>query len=85
MAMTRGGVLTDTGSGDVVLLRKEAPASYHLASVWDDALEGVTHVIRGEDLRSATHIHVLIQKLLGVPTPDVELVQDTCSQQPGKP
>jgi len=50
--------------GDVVLARKDFPASYHLASVWDDALAGVTHVIRGEDLRESAHLHVLLQKLL---------------------
>jgi len=55
--------------GDVVLARKDFPASYHLASVWDDALQGVTHVIRGEDLRDAAHLHVLLQKLLGLPRP----------------
>lgn len=55
--------------GDVVLARKDFPTSYHLASVWDDALQGVTHVIRGEDLRSAAHLHVLLQKLLDLPTP----------------
>lgn len=55
--------------GDVVLARKDAPTSYHLASVWDDAQAGVTHVIRGEDLREAAHLHVLLQKLLGLPTP----------------
>lgn len=55
--------------GDVVLARKDFPTSYHLASVWDDALQGVTHVIRGEDLREAAHLHVLLQKLLGLPTP----------------
>jgi glutamyl-Q tRNA(Asp) synthetase len=55
--------------GDIVLARKDFPTSYHLASVWDDALQGVTHVIRGEDLRSAAHLHVLLQKLLGLPTP----------------
>jgi len=55
--------------GDVVLARKDFPASYHLASVWDDALQGVTHVIRGEDLREAAHLHVLLQKLLGLPQP----------------
>jgi len=55
--------------GDVILARKDTPASYHLCVVHDDALQDVTHVIRGEDLRSATHIHVLIQKLLGLPTP----------------
>jgi glutamyl-Q tRNA(Asp) synthetase len=55
--------------GDVVLARKEFPASYHLASVWDDALQGVTQVIRGEDLREAAHLHVLLQRLLALPTP----------------
>ncbi|MBY0564110.1 MAG: tRNA glutamyl-Q(34) synthetase GluQRS [Hyphomonadaceae bacterium] len=55
--------------GDVVLARKDFPASYHLASVWDDAQQGVTHVIRGEDLREAAHLHVLLQRLLGLPQP----------------
>lgn len=55
--------------GDVVIARKEFPASYHLASVWDDALQGVTHVIRGEDLRDSAHLHVLLQRLLDLPTP----------------
>ncbi len=55
--------------GDVVLARKDFPASYHLASVWDDALAGVSHVIRGEDLRDSAHLHVLLQKLLELPTP----------------
>ena len=55
--------------GDAILARKEFPASYHLASVCDDALQGVTHVIRGEDLREAAHLHVLLQRLLGLPTP----------------
>jgi glutamyl-Q tRNA(Asp) synthetase len=55
--------------GDVVLARKDFPASYHLASVLDDALQGVTHVIRGEDLAEAAHLHVLLQALLRLPTP----------------
>jgi glutamyl-Q tRNA(Asp) synthetase len=55
--------------GDVVLARKDFPTSYHLASVWDDALQGVTHVIRGEDLRESAHLHVLLQKLLDLPQP----------------
>jgi glutamyl-Q tRNA(Asp) synthetase len=55
--------------GDVVLARKEAPASYHLAVTVDDAIQGVTLVIRGEDLAPATHIHRLLQELLGLPTP----------------
>jgi len=55
--------------GDVVLARKDALTFYHLASVWDDAQAGVTHVIRGEDLRDAAHLHVLLQRLLELPTP----------------
>ncbi|MGE0595765.1 MAG: tRNA glutamyl-Q(34) synthetase GluQRS [Hyphomonadaceae bacterium] len=57
------------GHGDVVLARKDFLTSYHLASVWDDAAQGVTHVIRGDDLRAAAHLHVLLQKLLNLPTP----------------
>ncbi len=55
--------------GDVVLARKDAPASYHLAVTVDDAAHGVTHVVRGEDLFAATHVHRLLQALLGLPTP----------------
>jgi glutamyl-Q tRNA(Asp) synthetase len=66
------GIMTilDPGRlGDVVIARKEFPASYHLASVCDDAAQGVSHVIRGEDLIEAPHLHVLLQKLLELPTP----------------
>ncbi len=56
--------------GDVVLARKETPASYHLAVTLDDALQGVTLVTRGEDLRPAAHLHRLLQTLLGLPTPE---------------
>jgi len=55
--------------GDVVLARKEAPASYHLAVVIDDALQGVTDVVRGQDLFWATAIHRMLQALLGLPEP----------------
>jgi glutamyl-Q tRNA(Asp) synthetase len=55
--------------GDAVLARKDTPASYHLCVVHDDALQNITHVIRGEDLREATHMHVLLQNLLELPTP----------------
>ncbi len=55
--------------GDAVLARKEFSTSYHLASVWDDALQGVSDVIRGEDLREAAHLHVLLQRLLELPAP----------------
>jgi len=55
--------------GDVVLARKEAPTSYHLAVVIDDAFQGVTDVVRGQDLFWATAIHRLLQALLGLPEP----------------
>ncbi|MEM1360101.1 MAG: tRNA glutamyl-Q(34) synthetase GluQRS [Pseudomonadota bacterium] len=56
--------------GDVVLARRATGAiAYHLAASTDDALQGVTHVIRGEDLFDATQIHVLLQRLMGWPTP----------------
>jgi glutamyl-Q tRNA(Asp) synthetase len=55
--------------GDVVLARKDAPASYHLCVTHDDALQGVTLVTRGEDLKPATHLHRLLQALMGWPTP----------------
>ena len=55
--------------GDVVLARKDVPASYHLSVVHDDALQGVTHVIRGADLAFATPLHRLLQALLELPTP----------------
>ena len=56
--------------GDIVLARRDIKtASYHLAVVVDDAAQGITHVIRGEDLFEATFIHRLLQTLLGLPTP----------------
>lgn len=55
--------------GDVVLLRKEAPASYHLAATLDDAVDGITLVTRGMDLFLASHVHRLLQALLGLPVP----------------
>ena len=55
--------------GDVVLQRKDTPTSYHLSVVVDDAAQGITHVTRGRDLEAATDIHVLLQMLLGLPTP----------------
>ena len=56
--------------GDIVLARRDTKtAAYHLSVVVDDAAQGITHVIRGEDLAPATPIHVLLQALLGLPTP----------------
>lgn len=55
--------------GDIVLARKDAPGSYHLCATMDDAEMGISHVLRGTDLRAATHVHRLLQALLGLPTP----------------
>ena len=55
--------------GDAVIVRKDAPASYHLAVVVDDAWQGVTHVTRGRDLYPATDLHRLLQVLLDLPAP----------------
>jgi glutamyl-Q tRNA(Asp) synthetase len=55
--------------GDIVLVRKDAPASYHLAATLDDAADGVTLVTRGADLFAASHVHRLLQALLGLPVP----------------
>jgi glutamyl-Q tRNA(Asp) synthetase len=80
-AMRRAGPLTWTDRrageqracpaifGDVVLVRKDAPASYHLAATLDDAADGVSCVTRGMDLFAASHLHRLIQALLGLPVP----------------
>jgi glutamyl-Q tRNA(Asp) synthetase len=66
----RGTIRCDPAAfGDVVLSRKETPASYHLCVTHDDALQGVSVVTRGEDLRAATDIHRLLQALMGWPEP----------------
>ncbi len=55
--------------GDVILARKDTPASYHLAVVLDDALQGITDVVRGQDLFWATSVHRLLQRVLDLPAP----------------
>ncbi len=55
--------------GDAALIRRDTPASYHLSVVVDDADQGVSHVTRGKDLFEATSLHVLLQRLLGLPSP----------------
>jgi glutamyl-Q tRNA(Asp) synthetase len=70
--------------GDVVLARKDTPVSYHLCVTHDDALQGVTLVTRGEDLFPATHIHRLLQALLGYETPEYchhPLLRDASGQR----
>jgi glutamyl-Q tRNA(Asp) synthetase len=65
-----GVVVADPAAwGDIVLARKDAPASYHLSVVVDDAHQGVTNVVRGQDLFHATGLHRLLQELLGLPQP----------------
>ena len=66
-AVDAGALLASTG--DVVLARRDIGTAYHLAVVVDDAFQGVTHVVRGVDLREATPLHRLLQALLGLPVP----------------
>ena len=67
----RGTIAADPRThGDVVLARKETPTSYHLSVTLDDHLQGITLVTRGTDLFEATHVHRLLQALLGLATPD---------------
>ena len=62
-------VVDESLLGDVVLARKDIGTAYHLAVVLDDAHQGITHVTRGEDLLPSTHVHRLLQELLGLPEP----------------
>ena len=55
--------------GDAVVGRKDTPTSYHLSVVVDDAAQGITHVTRGRDMEAATDLHILLQRLLGLPSP----------------
>lgn len=55
--------------GDAVAIRRDTPTSYHLSVVVDDAAQGVTHVTRGRDMEAATDLHILLQRLLGLPSP----------------
>lgn len=73
--------------GDVILARKETPTSYHLSVVVDDALQGVTEVVRGQDLFWSTSVHRLLQQLLGLPQPGYRhhpLVRDAAGQKLSK-
>jgi glutamyl-Q tRNA(Asp) synthetase len=73
--------------GDVVLWRWDAPSSYHLSVVLDDALQGVTHVVRGMDLFHATHVHRLLQALFGLAPPVYHhhpLIRDESGQKLSK-
>ena len=73
--------------GDVILARKETPTSYHLSVVIDDALQGVTCVVRGRDLFWSTSVHLLLQRLLGIPQPVYRhhrLIEDATGQKLSK-
>jgi glutamyl-Q tRNA(Asp) synthetase len=83
-----GSVVADPAAwGDVIIARKETPTSYHLAVVVDDALQGVTEVVRGQDLFWSTSVHRLLQQLLGLPQPAYRhhrLVRDAAGQKLSK-
>jgi glutamyl-Q tRNA(Asp) synthetase len=73
--------------GDVILARKETPTSYHLSVVIDDAVQGVTEVVRGQDLFRSTGVHRLLQALLGLPQPAYRhhrLIRDGAGQKLSK-
>jgi glutamyl-Q tRNA(Asp) synthetase len=68
--LDEGEIIIDPAAwGDVILARRDIATSYHIAVVVDDALQGISHVVRGRDLFSATAIHRLLQELLGLPVP----------------
>jgi len=69
MAVTQAIEATPQAWGDVIVARRDIPTSYHLAVVVDDALQGVSHVVRGRDLYPATGVQRLLQELLGLPQP----------------
>jgi len=83
------GAFTATAErlGDVVMARRDTPASYHLAVVVDDQAQGVTLVTRGEDLLQSSHLHRLLQALLGLPVPEWQhhrLITDESGQRLAK-
>jgi glutamyl-Q tRNA(Asp) synthetase len=83
-----GTVVADPAAwGDIIVARKETPTSYHLAVVVDDALQGVTEVVRGQDLFWATSVHRLLQALVGLPQPNYRhhhLIRDADGQKLSK-
>ncbi|MFD0981230.1 tRNA glutamyl-Q(34) synthetase GluQRS [Tropicimonas aquimaris] len=76
-----------TGVGDIVVARRDMGTSYHLSVVVDDAAQSITHVVRGRDLFDATAIHVVLQRLLELPTPIYhhhKLIRDTAGKRLAK-
>jgi glutamyl-Q tRNA(Asp) synthetase len=73
--------------GDATIAKRHVGSSYHIAVVTDDALQGVTHVVRGRDIEPATPLHKLLQQLLGFPTPHYfhhDLIRDAEGQKLSK-
>ena len=73
--------------GDAVIAKRYVGSSYHIAVVTDDALQGVTHVVRGRDMEAATSIHILLQRLLSLPTPSYhhhDLIRDDVGRKLSK-
>jgi glutamyl-Q tRNA(Asp) synthetase len=83
-----GTVAADPAAwGDIIIARKETPTSYHLAVVVDDAMQGITEVVRGQDLFWSTSVHRLLQALLGLPQPlyrHHRLIRDGAGQKLSK-
>lgn len=85
--MARVGDPPAAAWGDAMIAKRHVGSSYHIAVVTDDALQGVTDVVRGRDIEHATPLHMLLQRLLGLPTPRYvhhELVRDTEGQKLSK-
>jgi glutamyl-Q tRNA(Asp) synthetase len=85
--MARVGDLAATVWGDAMIAKRHVGSSYHIAVVTDDALQGVTHVVRGKDIEPATPLHNLLQRLLGLPTPlyrHHDLIRDAEGQKLSK-
>lgn len=85
--MSRVGDADSSVWGDAMIAKRRVGSSYHIAVVTDDALQGVTHVVRGQDIAPATPLHLLLQRLLGLPTPHYhhhELIRDEAGQKLSK-
>lgn len=67
--MARFGDAQTSAWGDMMIAKMKVGSSYHIAVVTDDTLQGITHVVRGKDIEAATPVHMLLQRLLGLPTP----------------
>lgn len=85
--VARAGDAAASVWGDAVIAKRRVGSSYHIAVVTDDALQGVTHVVRGKDIEPATPLHRLLQRALGLPVPDYlhhDLIRDAEGQKLSK-